>query len=298
MDTITGYLAYGIVRLLGMLPMWLLYAMGTLKGKLIWWTKGNSIKISRINLALCYPELNETERDRIARDSIIEMGKVLVESVAVWCKSYEKSFEHRFISITGKPLLDKAIRENRPVVLISCHLGSFEVLYQYVLRLASDVAILYRPPKIKRLGEFVLKSRGKYGGLMMPTNREGITKFCEAAKRPGGVVAIAGDLVPSFERGDFVSFMGVETLTPHFPTDLVRNSNAIALCIHMVRVKNNRFKVILEEFPDAIYSEDKKLATQAMSRGIEKMVAENPEQYAWSYKRFKRMPDGQKVYNI
>lgn len=290
--------AYGLVRLLGLLPMWLLYAIGGIIGRIMWWTNSDSAKISRINLAICYPQLSEKERNQIARASVLEMGTILIESIAVWCKPFEKAFEHRVLSFQGKSLLDEALQNNRPVVLIASHFGNYEVLYLLVHKLIGNISLLYRPIKLKRLGAFILKSRGKHGGHMMPTNREGITRFCEAVKHPDGVVAIAGDLVPSRERGDFVSFFGAPTLSPHFPTDLVRNSNAIALCIHMVRVKNNRFKVVLEEFPEDIYSEDKKLATQAMMQGIEKIVAANPEQYAWSYKRFKRMPNGEKLYNL
>ncbi|MDO6749479.1 LpxL/LpxP family acyltransferase, partial [Gilvimarinus sp. 1_MG-2023] len=45
--------------------------------------------------------------------------------------------------------------------------------------------------------------------------------------------------------------------------------------------------------PDAdIYSKDADVACTALNRSVEQVVAMAPEQYQWTYKRFKRQPDG------
>lgn len=297
MKTLIDYFAYGCIRGLGMLPLPLIYAIGSLLGRLVWWSKSGSAKVSRINVEMCFSHLSAQERERIARESVYEMATILVESVAAWCKPFDKTFAPRIVKTYGQDLLDNAKQSGRPIVLLSSHFGSYELMLLLTHTLVENTAILFRPIKMKKLGDFVMERRLKNGGQMMPSNREGITAFCNVLKQPGGLVAIAGDLVPSWERGEFSNFMGVPALTANFPTDLIKESNAIVICGHLVRVENNRFHLYFEEVSPDIYSEDKKVAAQAMTDAICKRIAANPEQYAWSYKRFKRMPDKSKPYD-
>jgi KDO2-lipid IV(A) lauroyltransferase len=44
--------------------------------------------------------------------------------------------------------------------------------------------------------------------------------------------------------------------------------------------------------PDGVGAADSLVAAEALNRGIENCIRRRPDQYQWSYKRFKRRPAG------
>ena len=45
---------------------------------------------------------------------------------------------------------------------------------------------------------------------------------------------------------------------------------------------------------DGIYSDDARTCATSMNQSIEELIKIAPAQYQWTYKRFKRRPEGQK----
>jgi len=56
------------------------------------------------------------------------------------------------------------------------------------------------------------------------------------------------------------------------------------------------FKTHFIKPDDDIYSMDVDVHLKAMNRTLEVCIKPNLEQYQWSYKRFKRRPDGRDIY--
>jgi KDO2-lipid IV(A) lauroyltransferase len=114
----------------------------------------------------------------------------------------------------------------------------------------------------------------------------------KALKR-NGFTAVLPDHVPDTSGGIMAPFFGINTLTGTMVPKLVQRTGARAVMMYCMR-KGDGFEIFFEAPDPDIYTDNLAMATAAMNRSVESVIATDPVQYQWSYKRFKRnetLPD-------
>ncbi len=294
MDDLKGRLVVGFLRLFALLPWRAVQAVGSAIGWLMWKLPNGSRQVVRVNLGKCFPDMPAQEREALVGQTLKDIGKTLTESACAWIWPAQKSLG-LIRQVEGMEVLQQALQSGKGVVLISSHLGNWEMLLQYVCSLCQP-SILYRPPKLKAVDELLVRQRTQLGNELAPSTREGIVSLVKRV-RSGGIAGIAADPEPSRTSGVFVPFFGVPTLTSKFVPSLVHGHKAVAVFIHALRLDDGSgYRVIIEAAPEALYGDDVELAVTALNQGIEKQVRQAPSQYMWSMKRFKKRPDSEKKW--
>ncbi len=294
MDDLKGRLVVGFLRLFALLPWRAVQAVGSAIGWLMWKLPNGSRQVVRVNLGKCFPDMPAQEREALVGQTLKDIGKTLTESACAWIWPAQKSLG-LIRQVEGMEVLQQALQSGKGVVLISSHLGNWEMLLQYVCSLCQP-SILYRPPKLKAVDELLVRQRTQLGNELAPSTREGILSLVKRV-RNGGIAGIAADPEPSRSSGVFVPFFGVPTLTSKFVPSLVHGHKAVAVFMHALRLDDGSgYRVIIESAPEALYGDDVELAVAALNQGIEKQVRQAPSQYMWSMKRFKKRPDGEKKW--
>ena len=294
MDDLKGRLVVGFLRLFALLPWRAVQAVGSAIGWLMWKLPNGSRQVVRVNLGKCFPDMAPVAREALVGQTLKDIGKTLTESACAWIWPAQKSLG-LIRQVEGMEVLQQALQSGKGVVLISSHLGNWEMLLQYVCSLCQP-SILYRPPKLKAVDELLVRQRTQLGNELAPSTREGIVSLVKRV-RSGGIAGIAADPEPSRTSGVFVPFFGVPTLTSKFVPSLVHGHKAVAVFIHALRLDDGSgYRVIIEAAPEALYGDDVELAVTALNQGIEKQVRQAPSQYMWSMKRFKKRPDGEKKW--
>lgn len=291
MEKFKGALVVGFLRLFALLPWRAVQAVGAAIGWLMWKLPNRSREVTRINLAGCFAHLPADQRERLVGESLRDIGKTLTESACAWIWPANKTLG-LIKQVEGMHVLQDALTSGKGVVLISSHLGNWEVLLQYVCSLCKPI-ILYRPIKLKAVDELLVKQRVQLGNSLAPSTKEGILSLIKQVRK-GGVAGIAADPEPSLSSGVFVPFFGVPALTSKFVPSLVKDRKAEAVFMHALRLNDGSgYRVVIEAAPDALYGEDIEAAVAALNQGIEKQVRQAPSQYMWNMKRFKKRPDGE-----
>ena len=294
MDDLKGRLVVGFLRLFALLPWRAVQAVGSAIGWLMWKLPNGSRQVVRVNLGKCFPDMAPEAREALVGQTLKDIGKTLTESACAWIWPAQKSLG-LIRQVEGMEVLQQALQSGKGVVLISSHLGNWEMLLQYVCSLCQP-SILYRPPKLKAVDELLVRQRTQLGNELAPSTREGIVSLVKRV-RSGGIAGIAADPEPSRTSGVFVPFFGVPTLTSKFVPSLVHGHKAVAVFMHALRLDDGSgYRVIIEAAPEALYGDDVELAVAALNQGIEKQVRQAPSQYMWSMKRFKKRPDGEKKW--
>ena len=294
MDDLKGRLVVGFLRLFALLPWRAVQAVGSAIGWLMWKLPNGSRQVVRVNLGKCFPDMPAQEREALVGQTLKDIGKTLTESACAWIWPAQKSLG-LIRQVEGMEVLQQALQSGKGVVLISSHLGNWEMLLQYVCSLCQP-SILYRPPKLKAVDELLVRQRTQLGNELAPSTREGILSLVKRV-RNGGIAGIAADPEPSRSSGVFVPFFGVPTLTSKFVPSLVHGHKAVAVFMHALRLDDGSgYRVIIEAAPEALYGDDVELAVAALNQGIEKQARQAPSQYMWSMKRFKKRPDGEKKW--
>jgi lauroyl/myristoyl acyltransferase len=78
-----GVAARATLAAAAVLPMAAIQRLGSLLGSLAWRVPGRLREVSRLNVAMCLPELSREQRDRMVRLSLQETGRTAVEMAAV-----------------------------------------------------------------------------------------------------------------------------------------------------------------------------------------------------------------------
>ena len=242
----------------------------------------------------CFPELSETELEKLVGQSLMDIGRTLTESACAWIWPPEKSL--RYIrEVEGMEVLEEALASGDGLVGITSHLGNWEVLNHFYCSYAKPI-IFYRPPKLKAVDELLKKQRVQLGNRVAPSTPEGILSVIKEVKK-GGCVGIPADPEPARTAGLFVPYLGTTALISKFVPQLLSRGKARGVFFHAVRPPDGSgYKVILEAAPADMYDKDLEVSVAAMSRELAKYVRAYPSQYMWSMKRFKNRPDGEKKW--
>lgn len=277
------------IRLLGLLPLRANHALGAGIGWLLARLPNRARREARVNLGLCFPHLSEAERQRMLEQSLIETAKTATEVAYFWTRSPE-CLERLAVEVRGQKLMEAARAQGRGVLVAVPHLGSWEYLGLFWARRVA-LSSLYRPPRRPQYEALITWARQRTGATLLPTTPSGIRRLYKALAR-GEVAAILPDQEPP-GQGVFVPFFGRPAKTMTLLSKLAAQSQAPVLFAFAERLPRGRgYRIHLAPAPEAIAAADPLAAARALNQGVEACVAVAPTQYQWTYRRFRRQPDG------
>jgi len=270
-----------------LLPLPLLRALARGLAVALWPLGGRLRDTIEVNLAAAYPDVGPRYRRRLARASFSAALQMAAETGRVWLR--RRAPVHDDVrGVVGGALWEQALASGRGIVLLSPHLGNWELLGQFVTQRAA-LTTLYEPPKLPALDALMQRGRSRDGAAIVPTDAAGIRRLLRIL-RGGGVIGVLPDQVPGPAAGGLnVSFMGVPCFTATLPVELLRRSGARALFCFARRAPGG-FVVHFMAAEDALYDADNGVALRALNRGVESCLALAPAQYQWTYKRFRTRP--------
>lgn len=284
-----GHLATGVLRLMALLPLAANRAFGRMIGLLLWQLNGVSRRVTEINLARCLPNLPAEKRNLLARQSLIETGKGMTELGWVW----HHPEQALVLTHGGNSEFDAALESGTPVIVLAPHLGCWEVLNFWLAKQAPMHA-MFLPSGVERLDNLVRTSREKIGSTMHPATARGVATLVRALKKGHSLTAILPDQVANRRGGRFADFYGQPAWTGTLSAKLIQQTSAQVFMAFAKRLPDaSGYQVIMQPADNDIYADDIDTSLAALNRAIESLIAEAPAQYLWSYKRFRRAPDGQ-----
>ncbi|MGM0516473.1 MAG: lysophospholipid acyltransferase family protein [Pseudomonadota bacterium] len=279
-----------MLRLLGALSLRGAQRLGRTLGRLFWLVNGQTRHTVEENLARCLPELDETERARLARRSLIETGMGLIETAPAWHwdRSQVEAVVHE---MRGFEAIEQALAAGRGAILLAPHIGNWE-LGGLMTATRAPTTVMYRPPREPAMETLLVEVRSRFGADMAPANLGGVRKALRALKR-GELVAILPDQAPRHGEGVMAPFFDQPALTMTLIRTLVRRTGAPAFTGWAERLPDGRgFRIHYEPVTEPIEHEDPVEAAAALNREVERVVLENPAQYQWTYRRFRRQASG------
>ena len=270
-----------LLRLVGKLPLPLLHALGSVLG---WATYGMSPTYRR-NLRANLRQAGYTDA-RVRREAIAAAGKMLCELPLLWFRPYAEVVAQVREAHGWEEAL--AVRsQGKPLLLLTPHMGCFEVTAQYAA-LHMPITVLYRPPKVRWLEPLMLEGRNRPNVRLVPADMRGVRAIFRALKA-GEAVGFLPDQVPSEGEGDWAEFFGRPAYTMTLAAKLAEREGVGCFLAFGRRLPRGRgYAISLRPLPQKLEGET---ATRRLNRALEELVRECPGQYLWSYNRYK-VPKG------
>jgi KDO2-lipid IV(A) lauroyltransferase len=260
----------------------MLWALGAWLGRLAWFASSTYRGKSLAHLRLAGYPLDGPLPGLVRENT----GRLIAELPALWFWSDDRLFA-RCHSASRSLLLaaiDRAKRENRGLLFMTPHLGSFEVIPRYIAQYV-PITVLFKPAKHAWLDRLLRVARNRASVDSVPADLSGVRALLRSLKR-GEAVGLLPDQVPGQGDGVLAPFFGHQALTMTLPQGLVRRANPIVLmavaqrCHATAAVGQGGWEIHFEIYEGSP-------TPQAVNAVMEQWIRRLPEQYLWSYNRYK-----------
>lgn len=244
---------------------------------------------TRTNLEHCYPELSNLDREQLAIRSAREDWKTVLETLVLWNRGLDKLDVH--VDVVNSQLVLDAVEAGRPVIIAALHMGNWELAAHVGAKFCSGT-ILYRPIKIQELNDFIIRRRQQPGWDYAPATLKGVHVLMRRLGE-GKAVLVFPDQEPIASGGEYADFFGVPALTSTLIPKLAHKTGA--LVCYMVCWRSDA-GFTLEVYPSRVGEVEEGAGVHTLNSEIEHIVRQRPEQFLWSYKRFKTPESGKNFY--
>ena len=244
--------------------------------------KSNLYRITLININLCYPDLDDHQKIKLANDSVIETIISGYESMLSWSRPIHKAGNNIF-KVENNFLLTRNVYNKQGLIIIAIHNRSVDMLLKWI-NSKTNTTTLYKKIKNKKLNSFVRKERENNKSKTYETNMNGVRKIYKSLLS-NQVVCLAADQVPQAGMGEYINLFNREAYTTTLASSLaVKTQKPVIYCC--MNSDQSKLCITLRTCNDSIYNESK--CTLSMNQSIEDLININPKDYSWEYKRFKK----------
>jgi KDO2-lipid IV(A) lauroyltransferase len=271
-----GLMLVKLFRALSRLPLPALHTLGSVLGWVVY---------------LASPSYRRRLRENICRAgyaghlhaAISEAGKSILELPFIWCAAPARVLATA--EIENWPLLQEAIDAGGGVIMLTPHLGCFELIAQ-VVAARIPFTVLYRPPRKAALKPLMEDARARHNLLLAPANLTGVRALLKTLRR-GGTIGLLPDQVPQNGEGVWADFFGQPAYTMTLPAKMQSMSKAPLILCYAERKPHGRGYLIrftrFDGHPGVTPGEQ----ARAINAAMEDVIALCPAQYFWSYNRYK-----------
>ena len=286
-QSLTALLTRAFIRGISFLSLKNCHRVGSLLGWLMIVIPNRSRHVTKVNVQLCFPEMREEQKQALVKNSLIEMGKTIAEISPMWQWDKEKLLG-TIRSVKGEDLLEQALKNNKGAILAAPHLGCWELLGHYLAD-KYPTTCMYQKPKIPQLDSIIRHGRERFGVKLVPADNYGIRSMLKSVKN-NELICILPDQEPSAGNGVFVPFFDVNAYSMILISRLAKKTGATVLSIYAERLEHGQGYDVVFKPLEQINTESIEDSVIYLNNEIEKCVCEIPEQYQWSYKRFRTQP--------
>jgi Kdo2-lipid IVA lauroyltransferase/acyltransferase len=288
------------LRWIGAAPLLVLQGLGALLGWLTYLASRGYRRRLSSNAALA--GLSATA----IRRSVAHSGRMVGELPWLWLRDQHKPLGAKVRWGDGLEHLHAAVAAKRGIVLMSPHLGAFEICAQlYAERFGAEhpLTAMYRPARQPWLREVQLTARQRPGLLTAPASLSGIRQLVRALRK-GDAVGLLPDQVPPDGMGVWVPWFGQDAYTMTLAARLIEQTGATALWMTARRLPWGRGFVVdvepvseplpaapsrsgVAERDQAADVEHQRACAAALNAEMQRLIQRMPEQYLWGYNRYK-----------
>ncbi|WP_293368944.1 lysophospholipid acyltransferase family protein [Phenylobacterium sp.] len=236
-----------------------------------------------INLRIVFPDATPAEMARMLGDQWEETGRWIAEFPTLDRIIADPSR----VEVVGAERLT-AIAAGKPVVFISGHFSSFEIMSAVIVHSGAICQITYRAMNNPYVDERLRESRWRYGvRLFAPKGLTGARALLRALGR-GESVALMND--QKFNGGVAAPLFGLMAHTAPGPSSFALRFGIPIQPMSVQRIHKARFRVVVHDafsLEDTGDSEaDIETGVRRINAFIEERVLARPTEWFWVHKRW------------
>lgn len=223
-------------------------------------------------------DINECRK--IARRVFRNFGLYLVDFFRMSGMSLEDIKKR--VKIEGIENVDRALKRNKGGIVLTCHIGNWEMGGVAMAMLGYDISAVALNHKYKSINDFFIKQREEKGLKVIPIDH--IMKRCVSALRGNGLLALVGDR-DFTNNGVVMDFFGMPTSIPKGPALFSLKTDSPIIPGMLIRQDTFNYKLIfsapieVKETPGMDKEEIIEEAIKKIVVVMEETIKAHPEQW-------------------
>jgi KDO2-lipid IV(A) lauroyltransferase len=215
------------------------------------------------------------------RENFRNMGRYMAEITKVYYGLGDSLV--RNIKVEGIEHYRTAKERGRGVMLVGGHCANWELL---VLGISSKVGRVYgvaRKQSNPYIDRFIVHARQRYGSSII--YKQGVLRKFISVLKEGGTVGVFMDQAVLPDEGVIIDFLGAPAWTTRLPAAVAKRTGAAVVpCFLRWTGKGYEIKIS----PAVELGGDDAEDTKKLSAYIEDFIRQNPLQWLWIHRRWKR----------
>jgi KDO2-lipid IV(A) lauroyltransferase len=240
------------------------------------------------NLALVFPERPAAERRQIARRCYRHFGAMICDTIAM--SRLDAVELCRRMTLVGWEHLEEAQSHGRGVLVLSAHLGNWEVAARPVGLYRGPFHVVVRPFNNPLVYAHLDRERERFGERQI--EKRGAAKQLFRVVRERGIGGVVMDQRVRPGQGIVLPFLGHDALTTPLPASIALRTGAPAVTIVAWPEPRGRYRVELGKPmlpPEGGARDDEAVAalTRRYIAALEADILRHPEQWLWLHRRWR-----------
>jgi len=284
-----SYIGIFLLNALSVLPLFLLYKIADVFYLLIFYVFKYRRKVVKENLYHSFPDKSADELNAIEKEYYKFLSSLFVEVIKM--KSISKKELNKRVKFKNTDLVEAYLQNNESVIFCSSHYGNYEWVCMAIgLNFSGEHFPIYKPLSSEVFDQWFFNMRSKYGNQMVAMRQT--LRAIQGSKDKATMFTFGCDQAPS--RGESIYW-----------TDFLNQKASVQLGVEKIAKKTNRpvFYLKINCIKRGYYEVDcvpicldpKQAAayeiTELHTRFLEEMIAEKPDYWLWSHRRWKYKPD-------
>jgi KDO2-lipid IV(A) lauroyltransferase len=282
------WVVFGLIGIASSLPRPISVKIGDAIGGLYRRVNSKREQIARTNIDLCFPTLNETEREQLVREHFRYYGRSVIDFGLTWWAS--ESRLARLVKFNNADIYLKTLEQHNVILLLphmlglDCGAGFATSLHPSIsmMKATGDELVTWR----------LWKGRTRSRSMRVVMRSQGLRPLVRAAKNGTPCYYMPDQDFGENDLTVFAPFFGIQSSTLTTLSAMARLANARVVPIYPVMCKNGNYEVSfdapLQNFP----SGDAVADATRVNEVVEKCISMAPAQYMWTLQWFKTRPDG------
>jgi len=288
-----------VLGTLSLLPRRAAMWSGVTIGKLAYNALGKLRRVGLRNLELAFPDMDPSERERILKAALGNLGRVM----AVVSRFGKITRENITDLIEYRPTDEFAAayaatqEQGRGRIILGGHIGNWELqAFSYPV-FFEPLSFLARRMDNPRIEQMVLDIRTRLGNRQI--DKVNSARPILQALRKGEAVGVLADVNSHPKEGVFVPFFGIPACTASGVAMLAIRAGAVIVPMFAIwDDARGKYFIYHDDIIEPVDTGDRKRdieeTTALHVAATERVIRKYPEQWIWIHRRWKTRPPGEK----
>jgi len=249
-------------------------------------------RVVEAQIAFAFPHLSHEAVKAMARESYVNLGRTSLEAALMERRSPQDLLD-LFERVEGFEHIDDALQQGRGALLVTGHLGNWELGGSYIAARGVPVDAIARHMRNRVFERYLTRVRERFGVKVVFDDQA--VRHTPRSIRDNRIVGFLSDQGVLGLASTYVPFFSRLAKTPRGPAVFALRLQVPVVFVAAMRLPSGKYRLVVEKIAVEDTGDREADVVALVSKytaRLEYWVTQYPGQYFWQHRRWKYQPAG------